>query len=156
MSEVIVFEEKYGSRYLDASTPELKAKSFLMILRERLNDGYTYYRPELGKLTQDEQDLIALTPEAISSLPTSVRDGLTKDRERLVARRERQEIEFRQENQWFERADKLVALPVEEAIAVGTPLRNGGFRSLAETLLNDRNGYEYEGFEVEKMESPES
>jgi len=46
--QVIIFKEKHGDRYFDASTPENTALACLYVLKERLTAGY-FFSDELSK-----------------------------------------------------------------------------------------------------------
>jgi len=56
---ILLFKEKHGTRYFDASTEELAGKACLKILEERLKEDYECFgeeKPEMPKLTKEQVD----------------------------------------------------------------------------------------------------
>ena len=72
---IIVVKEKDDTRYLDASTDEVWAKSALALLSERFRDGYWYSDPTADKhefvvaRRNARDELIAMSEETLSILP---------------------------------------------------------------------------------------
>lgn len=154
--QVIVAEGKYGNDFFDASTPELEARAYSIILAERKEIGY-FYREYEGEitLTAEQQEILDMTDEQIEALPSSLRDN-TKERKSKIARglaakKRRKE----QEDQWFNALDKVLAVPAEESYKVtteGVPgFERGRVRPLAEVLVESRTDGEYENVYTEKL-----
>jgi len=154
--QVIVAEGKYGNDFFDASTPELEARAYSIILAERKEIGY-FYREYEGEitLTAEQQEILDMTDEQIEALPSSLRDN-TKERKSKIARglaakKRRKE----QEDQWFNALDKVLAVPAEESYKVtteGVPgFEHGRVRPLAEVLVESRTDGEYENVYTERL-----
>jgi len=154
--QVIVAEGKYGNDFFDASTPELEARAYSIILAERKEIGY-FYREYEGEitLTAEQQEILDMTDEQIEALPSSLRDN-TKERKSKIARglaskKRRKE----QEDQWFNALDKVLAVPAEESYKVtteGVPgFERGRVRPLAEVLVESRTDGEYENVYTERL-----
>lgn len=154
--QVIVAEGKYGNDFFDASTPELEARAYSIILAERKEIGY-FYREYEGEITlkAEQQEILDMTDEQIEALPSSLRDN-TKERKSKIARglaakKRRKE----QEDQWFNALDKVLAVPAEESYKVtteGVPgFERGRVRPLAEVLVESRTDGEYENVYTEKL-----
>ena len=154
--QVIVAEGKYGNDFFDASTPELEARAYSIILAERKEIGY-FYREYEGEitLTAEQQEILDMTDEQIEALPSSLRDN-TKERKSKIARglaakKRRKE----QEDQWFNALDKVLAVPAEESYQVTTEgvsgFERGRVRPLAEVLVESRTDGEYENVYTERL-----
>ena len=154
--QVLVAEGKYGNDFFDASTPELEARAYSIILAERKEIGY-FYREYEGEitLTAEQQEILDMTDEQIEALPSSLRDN-TKERKSKIARglaakKRRKE----QEDQWFNALDKVLAVPAEESYKVtteGVPgFERGRVRPLAEVLVESRTDGEYENVYTERL-----
>jgi len=154
--QVIVAEGKYGNDFFDASTPELEARAYSIILAERKEIGY-FYREYEGEitLTAEQQEILDMTDEQIEALPSSLRDN-SKERKSKIARglaakKRRKE----QEDQWFNALDKVLAVPAEESYKVtteGVPgFERGRVRPLAEVLVESRTDGEYENVYTERL-----
>lgn len=157
VGKIVVFREKHSDRYLDASTPEATGWSFLKILKERVKDGYWYYReyeaPAL-KLTAEQKDILALTDEQINVLPPSTRNELASKKDR-IARSEQVYLRRKKlEDEWFNAVDRILELPDEEAIKLTGEDVPGkwGRGLLVVEVLYARNDYEYEGYSFQEIE----
>jgi hypothetical protein len=154
--QVIVAEGKHGNDYFDASTPELAARAYSIILGERKEIGY-FWREYEGEitLTAEQQEILDMTNEQIDALPSSLRAS-TKERKEKIARgyaakKRRKE----QEDQWFHALDLVLAVPTEESYKVtteGVPgFERGRVRSLAAVLVESRTDGEYENVYTERL-----
>jgi len=157
MTSVLVTNEKYGQSYYDASTPELLAASALTILRSRFEDGYWYYEPELPEVhyTDEQKGIMNLTDEEVAALPAVLRESTEKKRATLLSNRVNREYEL--DKQWYDSMVALLALPNEEAVKQTVVRgRNRYARTLpaALDLLEQRNDYQYEGFEIFEVITP--
>jgi hypothetical protein len=165
--EILVWEDKYGTSYYDASTPEALEKSALKILRQLLNDRYIV-KPE-NPLEGDnleysgiDLEQARLTLEQIEALPT---EGLRKD---ALAHRKRLANRIRSyQNQLAEYNAIQKVLAGEEVYARDwvrkADTKQGkkgdvvkGRRITAWSLLQMRNGAEYEHFSIEVVQEADA
>jgi hypothetical protein len=130
MNRIIIFKEKHGDRYFDASTPELLHKACLKIFKERLAEGWYegYAYPELQKPTM------------------TIQESLTHDKK----------IQAVVEDQWREYNNVLRGInkqAQEKAYIEKVVAEDSGEK--AHKFLNHRSHYEYESYEIENLESTE-
>ena len=147
---VLIFEGKSSDQLFDASTPERRALAFLTVLRERMDEGYWYIRPEEPVFDEATHDLAYMKDEAFfstSGLPESVASDLYQKHVAAKQRMRNARADYERENEWFVKADAVLALSTEEFLATVGPRRN----SVPELLLNERADYEYEGIEEQRM-----
>lgn len=159
MKRILVFREKHSRRYFDASTDELTAQACVKILRERMKDGYWYYR-EYEKaekpLSADDKSILMLTDEQLEVLPEAMKNEIVQKRSRI---QRSQQVYLRQkqlEDSWFAAAEKLTEGTVEEAAKLTTEGLEGWGRRvqpLAIAVLDARRDYEYESFDFENLEN---
>ncbi|MBC9703627.1 MAG: hypothetical protein H9W81_01125 [Enterococcus sp.] len=144
---ILMTKEKHGTYYYDISTMELRNKTFYVLLKERMEQGW--YGED-----KDPRD----NPEFEESL-TSLKNLLAGDdfpeelrvmAERKVAAKESRLKEYLRHTEWYERVKKVLSLPEEEGIKYR--LKNGPANE-AETLLWSHCDYEYEGFDIIRVES---
>lgn len=156
VSQIVVFREKHGDRYFDASTAELKALSFLTVLRERVEEGYWYYRqyeqPTL-KLSSEQKALLALTDEQLAGLPTAMQNDIHGKRARIERSQQGYLRQKKLEEEWFNAVDVLLSLPDEDAIILTGEDVPGrwGRASLVQEVMSARADYEYEGFDIQPV-----
>lgn len=128
MKSIIIFKEKYGDRYFDASTEKLKFAACLKILSERFED-------HLYDASKEEaSDKNILSEEQIAQLPTDnlKTQELRKRKEYLKElRRYKEDVKFYND--------------------VKLAIKSGDGKS-AYYLLLQRDGGEYEGFDIEDLE----
>ena len=143
LKRILLCKEKHEDNYWDASDDESWAKSSLAILTDRWNDDFWYQKPE--KPSQGG----LLTKKQIDALP----DGRVKE----VALKELKNYEeslksFIDENDWYERASKIVEQQNLSFVKYKNRASGKIIRQLplAYELLTERNSYEYE--EVELIE----
>jgi hypothetical protein len=130
MNKILIFREKHGSRYFDASTDELICKAALKVLTERLEDGYWYYEPEPPNKGG------ILTPNQIATLPTAAL--VNQETDKLI----RYNQDFRQyEYDLQEFRDIKKSVETKDGLTAYKILRS---RSCDE--------YEYETFQLQNLE----
>ena len=159
MQTIIVFTEKHGDRYFDASTPELKARACAKILRERRDEGYWYNReyeaPE-PTFTPEEKETLAMTDEQVALFPSRLRETVEKKRASLRGRRGAYARNKLAEDQFFTALDLVLSVPAEEAYRFTTNDVEGFgrriTRSLALELIDARADGEYEGYDFVTLE----
>jgi hypothetical protein len=128
--QIIVFHEKHGPRYFAADTEEELQAACLKVVRERLAEEW-YYTPE----ALDES--VNLTDDQIASLPTaSLQAAARADRDRY-RRKARENAQMQKE--WD---------LVQKAVDTGDG-------EAAYQLIRLRSRAEYEGFNIEALESSE-
>lgn len=126
--QILIAHEEHGTRYFDASTPELLAESAFNLLKERWDSGYWYYSYD----PPEDKDI--LSEEQIAALPTaSLRNSESKKRKEHL-----RELYKWQDNQ-------------KEYNAIKECIENGQ-KTKAWKLLRDRSGCEYENVELEELE----
>lgn len=159
MNAIVIFKEKYGKRYFDASTPEALGLACVKVLKERAEAGYFYYREyeaDGPKFDKETQEALALNDEQLAVIPETLRAELQRKRDRAKRSVTIYEQRKQQENEWFDNLQKIIDLPAKEAAALTyVNQRNGRTYNLAYDLLNVRSDYQYEEFEVLDLESTE-
>jgi hypothetical protein len=160
MSTILIFKEKHGDRYFDASTPEAKSAAFLKILRERFNSGYYYEEPKSPEhtLTKDEKALLSLSEEQLDALPAPLQASTKTQVSRVRRKLRGVQEEYEQAKLWWDSVVALLALDPAEAVNQKEERRirvmNKTYSvSSAEDLLDARKDYEYEDYWVESLES---
>lgn len=129
MNKIIIFKEKHGDRYFDASTPEKLNAACFKILKERFENG------EYEWLSEEEPEAInILTDEQIEALPT----------ERLKNDELRRKKNYEQEYKWRKQEKDMFK---EIASCVKSESKQYAYN-----LLYERKGGEYENFEIETLE----
>lgn len=151
VSQIIKFEGKYGDTFYDASTPEAIAAAFTKELRLRDEQGWYQRFAEEAKLSAEEEEALALTETEVESLPESLKVGVRTKRVRAKQRQERARREQASENRWFDLLDKVLAHPADQPFLRANEKSDV---SLAEALMQRRNGAEYEGYEFIDLEDP--
>lgn len=126
--QILIAKEKHGTRYFDASTPELLAESAFKLLKERWDDGYWYC------LDDPPEDKDVLSEEQIAALPTeSLRNQESQKRKNYL-----RELYNWQDDE-------------EEFLAIKDCIENE-LKDKAWKLLRNRSDYEYENVELETLE----
>jgi hypothetical protein len=156
--QIIVAEEKHGTYYYDASTPEAWAWSSLKILTNRFNEGYWYYDPlnqpdqhEFSvKRRQERDELLAMTDEQIDAIPS---DEVRVDVRKKIKRAKADYESDRSQSEQYERIKAVVEAQDDSLVTVG----RGQFERQepkAWRLLDERSDHEYERVTIEDVESP--
>lgn len=131
--QILIERGKHGDQYHDASTPEAVAASSLAILTERWEAGYYYYDPGpepewKGPGRADRDKLKELDKESWDSVQKRLK-------------RFKNELRYwQQDNDLYQRIKKAVET------------KDGG---LAWECLYDRSDHEYEGVELEEVQTHE-
>lgn len=162
-TQILIFKEKHGKRYFDASTEELKLKAFHKIIKERFNDGYWYHKPESlekyisSHLSKEKRELLEITDEALSALPQSIQDKVVEVRTLKARLEKRHALEVAE----YEEIEKVATATFEEAkemvnrrpsrLKPGTTI----VTPILSLIMQSRGDYEYEGFDIETLEKVE-
>lgn len=131
MKQILIAKEKHGTRYFDASTPELLAESAFRLLKERWDDGYWY----ISEDPPEDKDI--LFEEQIAALPTeSLRNSESQKRIQYL----------RQFYNWQD--DQKERLAIKDCV-------ENNLKNKAWKLLWSRRNCEYENVELEELEELE-
>lgn len=134
MKKILIFKEKYGDRYFDASTPEARDAACFKILSERFNDSwYDWMDEDMEEV--DDGDKI-LTEEQIDALPTQVL---------RLSEAKRREKHLRAVRIWQENKD--IYAKIKDCV------ENKNISAAYKILLCQSDG-EYECLELENLEEP--
>lgn len=162
MAKVVVFEEKHGSRYfiLKDDSADSMARIAYTVLKERAEAGYWYPKLEsiqrwkTAAIEDAKKDVekkygefLALTEEEIAALPPALKTLAVEGREKAARRIARAETAYEWEEQFVTDLERLLALPMEEAIKL---TNDTGRWRLATVLLESRSDSQYEGYSVER------
>lgn len=152
VDRIIVFNEKHGDSYFDASTDEALARACLAVLKERNGYGW-YYKPTQPEksYSAEEQAILDMTDEQIESLPEPIKTETAARKAKLARRFAGAERAYALDNEWYTSMIDLISLPVEEAITRVRTFRSGRTQPLAYALIEDRNDGEYEGYNIEEL-----
>lgn len=130
--KIIIFKEKHGNRYFDASTPQALDNACRKILKERLKYGWY-------NVQQPPPPNNLLTIEEIAKLPEKY-----KNQERRILLKWEETLEsYQKEKQWLDDLKKLLETPED--------LSN---KKIPESyhFLRDREHWEYEGMTIRELE----
>lgn len=131
--QILIAREKHGTRYFDASTPELLAESAFKLLKERWEEGYWYF------LDDPPEDKDILSEEQIAALPTeSLRNQESQRRKNYLRELYNWQVVEKQ------------YLAIKDCVENG--LKNRAWKLLAWKPLQNRSDYEYENVELEELE----
>ena len=128
MKNIIIFKEKYGQRYFDASTEKLRNAACLKILKQRFEEFWYDYNNEEPSAKN------ILTEDQIAQLPT----------ENLKAQESRKRRDYLSELRQYNEEVSFYK-KVKQAV-----MEDDG--QSAYYLLLQRDGGEYEGFDIEELE----
>ena len=135
--KIIVAKEKHSTRYLDASTDKAFAGSALKLLTERWNEGYWYPPPDEAYPRVDApSDELAASARSDPYIAQVIEQRLRLAKSRADQRRLYE--------QWHQEVDRIVS-------EQDTSFRGRWPR--AWIALREREGYEYEGVELETVET---
>lgn len=156
VKKIVVFKEKHGKRYFDATDPVELNKVFLEIMRERMNLGW-YYKPDVD-YPVEWTEAVMLTDEALEALPESLKSQVVRLRKAYKQR----EREAAKDLRWWELATELLKMPQKEAenhvhewtVNLSTGPKKKSMR-MATFLMDYRSDGEYEGFEIIELEERE-
>ena len=129
MTRILVAKEKYGDRFFDITTNEQLDKVALFILRSRFDEGCWYPKPHPPKTLDFSKSDIEKAP---ASIQAEMKKVLATHRDVVII--------YDDEKEDY---DNIVK-------ALDT---NDG--KLAMRILRNRDGYEYEGCQIEECEEVE-
>lgn len=154
VKKIVIFKEKHGDRYFDATDEKELNKVFLLMLRERKAMGY-YYEPDPDYPVEWEEAM-KVPDDTLNTLPEGIRDQIF----RLRKAYKRLERETRIDREWFRLANELLAMPKAEAenhvhtwtvnLSTGPKKKE---KLMATFLMDCRKDGEYEGFEIIELET---
>lgn len=159
-TEIIKFKEKHGDYYYDISTQEQYSKVALAVLRSRDEEGHWYFNPEgyESYVSDKHKELAAIPEEIAEKLPQDIKDSIAEAKKAI----QRAASEDRQLKAWWKLLRETLDLPDEEALAkqhtwkirlsTGEKIKQ---RPMVQVLLESRQDYQYEGFEIIKLEQLE-
>ena len=139
MKQILIFHEKHGDRYFDASTKEAIDAACRKILKERLTNGYGWYDVyEPSYEAEHTQEQIDKLPEAFKYIAQRMKDSNEAKRKA-----------YAKELAWVERLKTLLKTPREQ-----TKIFKYQGMEVYESFkyIKDRADGEYEGFTFEKLE----
>ena len=171
--QVLSWRAKHGTYLYDASTSEKLEASARMILKELMEDGWMY-RPTPPEANPADQEILSLTDEQVAALPERLRQ------EAVQIRREHalEQAQYEEEMEEWREAEAILAGTAEpeliraradysdedwERILERVPQwhlaevrEDGVYRPpTAWRMLQDRSGYEYEDYRLERVIEPE-
>jgi hypothetical protein len=126
--KILVFKEKHGDRYFDASTSEKELDVYLKVAKERIKDSYWY----------DTDCLVPNEPEISKEQIAKMKDSGLKTAAIQEWRIYETNLSYVKECEQTEKLIKLV---------------KKGDKQAAKTLIQNRRDGEYEGFEIEETEN---
>ena len=156
-NRILILKGKHGENIFDASTPEALALAALAGLSI---NSYYYSRPDepylYPKVTEEDEKLLALTDAELAAIPEAVRGDIVKKINGLRNRINRAQAEYDEQVEFYDKVKALLDLPIEEAVkqTVTVGVRQPRQIPLALDLLEQRQDYEYEGFEIETLSDP--
>lgn len=127
---VLVLKEKHGDRHFNVADDAALHRVALKILTERFEQGYWYYKPE----DKDKPEAPDFTMEQVATLPESLRAKADKKLREYTDACRRYDAE------------------VEDYNDIETAVKNKDGKLAWEALQAHRDG-EYEGFNIERLES---
>lgn len=144
--QILVWKSKHADYYFDASTPEDLEKSARKIL-QKLVDGDWIFEPSLYESW--DKELVEVSNEALEGLPSSMVEEVEQHR----AKKARAISEFEAEKTEWNQLQKILA--GEEVVREYTNSAGEVWKRpvTAWGLLQNRSGYEYEEYDVVKVET---
>lgn len=138
MDRILVWRGKYDDKYFNANTPENLENSARMILRELLNLGHVV-DPGVFVLSDEEQNILDfVNNHDLNDVPEEIRDEAFR-KSKSILRDEEQYAQYKDE---FEKI-KLIVRGVKTDVT-------------AWSILQNRNGDEYEDYELATVIHPDS
>lgn len=132
---ILVWRNKHGDDYYDASTEDALNGAARHILKQLVDEGWVW-EPEAPDVDPEERAVAAMTDEQIASLPTAIQDSTTKNRDRAKRTVDRLDAAYEQERGHWGRVQSAV----------------GGFTKPSPySVLMERSGAEYEDYEIEDV-----
>jgi hypothetical protein len=161
MDKVIIFHEKHGDRFYDASTDEKLLAALFSVMIDRIEDGYWYREPSLEdfinrRLTEEDRELMEIDKEIVAKLPQSFQDRYQE----LHTRRDRARKAYEAEKEWWDTLQEIQSLSFEEAaekVRTRPSRLNPGRILRTPTILwvmEWRKDYQYEGWTIQEILTP--
>jgi hypothetical protein len=102
VDRIIIFKEKHGDSYFDASTDEALTRACLAVLRDRNQYGW-YYEPEKPErsYSKEERAILAMTDEQVEALPEPIKSETATRKAKLARRFAGAEREYNLDHEWF-------------------------------------------------------
>lgn len=153
--EIIVFHGKHGDTIYLANTPEDMRAAMLTEVISRYENGW-FYEPEPDtywerNLSDAERAFLDMSDEDIAKLP----EALQEQGKKIKARKERAEREFRAEMEEWEDIELLYKTYIEQGAVAARDLLCPRYADrnvyLAKYIIETREGYEYEGYEIDYL-----
>ena len=141
--KVLVWKDKHGTSYYDASTPEALAESALNVLGTMMDIGY-YYREE-------KEFEVPITDEEIEAMPLKYRDHARKDQSYA----KRSILDAKENNDFYDEVKRVLAEHDMSTVTIGRGKHERQV-PIAWNLLDSRSDYEYEYVSLEDVWQPES
>jgi hypothetical protein len=156
MTELIIFKEKHGDDYYDASTPEAVARACAAKIRKRYIDRW-YYAPTMpdSPTRPESRELLemadALSPEAYEAL-----GEVTKGRIEGIRLSQKRAMQYYLEDleDWNDIVRIGESPTLEEAASLTTENSKGRKFNLAFSIIQARAGGEYENYEIVDVSEP--
>jgi hypothetical protein len=141
--KIIVWRDKHGDRYYDASTLEAWDRSSIEILKQLTDEPYAYWYEETPYISEEDRELASID---LSGASQSVLATLGQKVQEAKARIQQAEAEALRENALRNEALAIIAAGYSE-------LFERGRRTIPRSwlLLERRTGYEYEEYSLEDV-----
>lgn len=148
---IIIFHGKHGDGIYDASTPLLEAAAKLEWMRiwgDYFGEPETEPSEWFWKRGSNERELAAITDEELANTPEALRTPALEARKKLADWKKQNT----QDRLWWELFQKLIALPVAEALAHESKLSSGRTQNSVTWLYDVIGDGEYFQYEIETIE----
>lgn len=157
IKEILVFKEKHGDEYYDASTKELFYKTLLAVLRSRMNSGYYYYEPKEPDISRYEE-YVSIPKEIAQTLPAGIQKEIAKAESTVKELKS----DYAKEKAWYDCAVHVLNLPEDEAISYvhvedyyserTKEVHKSNHNALL-WLFRERQDHQYEGWDIIRLNS---
>lgn len=152
VTQILKFAEKHSERFFDASTLELEAKAYLLILRSR--DGYYYQKPsDEPYIPKDIASLASVEDKVAEILPEQLRVKIAEAKEYV----EKAVLQHQEYVEWWTLLRETLDSGTDEEIIAKqyswTEERSDGTKvahsiPAVEYLIAQRSDHQYEGYEI--------
>lgn len=157
---IIVWEDKHGTSYYDASTPENREASAREILRQLIDQQYIYKPDDEPDVYGIDMELVALTEDQVDALPTNSMAAEARKHRKTYAARVRENDDAKREYETIQ--EILAGETVYRRWTRQTDSRDGKFKAgqrmkapiTAWSMVSARSDYEYEQFSEETVWVP--
>lgn len=144
--QVVVSEGKHGNEYYLAETKDYIKRAYAAIIFSWLDQGYLQ---ESGTKppTEEEREVLDMTPESINALPRIAQSNIKALRARAIRAQEAYERDAK--------IDKMVSeLSAAQTIDDALALRTEDGRSLVQNIIDIYKGNEYMEIYVDTLVKP--